>query len=309
MNTVINYFRNGYQKYCLSRNSRMDKSPLFTSAILAILFAFCFSLALLLSATPASAAMTGLNITAFTDKDNGAIQVVANNSALVMCYGNATSTTGVTGVNATFYGPSSTYKTPPAAGTAYRNTSCTVVGTTSATYNCTTVLHHHAEPGNWSCLVVARDLAGNRNLTKNNTLNTFLSFSMITTKLNFSKTTLNGGTGTTDYLVQFNNTGNVAMHIQIDAYRLSGNASDADAMACSVGVIPVGNMKYAEVPGQDVSIKTALTDTPITTTTSYSPTAFGNTAYTNGTLYYGLIIPSSAVQGKCNGILSITAVP
>ena len=132
---------------------------------------------------------------------------------------------------------------------------------------------------------------------------------MMTIKLNFSKMTLGQGTGTNDYLVQFNNTGNMPFRIQMDAYRVSGVAADANSMSCTVGTITVGSLKYSENPGQDISVKTALTDAPITTVASYDHTAFGNTAYTNGTIYYGIKIPASSVQGACTGFLSITAVP
>jgi len=296
----------------LNRNASNQRTFFLSFFLISIItVAIIITISILVIQLPTSfAAMIAVNISKFTDLNGGTIQLSSTDNRTVMCFGNASSTTGVTGANATFYGPSSNYKTAPAAGTAYRNTTCTIVGTTAATFNCTTTLHHHAEPGNWSCLIVARDAAGNRNATTNNSIDTFMSISLITTKLNFSKTAMGGTTGTTDYLVQFNNTGNMAFRIQMDAYRVSGVPADANALACTIGTVPIANLKYATLAGQDATVKTSLTDTPITTATNYTPTAFGSTAYTNGTLYYGLTIPASGpIQGACGGFLSIAAVP
>jgi hypothetical protein len=249
----------------------------------------------------------------FTDMNGGNIDVFVNDSAMIRCYGDITDTSGnVSRVNASFYdNANSTLAGPALAGRHYRNSSCNFTRLTATTfsYNCTARIHHHSTPGTWRCFAYAISRDGNvSNRTATRTLNSLVALKLYQANLSFGRIPRGWTTGTTDYPLIVSNAGNTRVDFRLDAYRNPGSANDAQALACTSGTIPVGNVRFSLLPNQNVtSQKTALTNTVLSTNSNTYPTFIGQTAYVNQTIYFGIIMPAT-VSGYCDGVLAVTAI-
>jgi hypothetical protein len=255
----------------------------------------------------------------FTDNDSGNLQVYPDDSGMSWCYGNFSDVDGsstVVNINATFYGPSFNVNSPVSFGAVYFNDSCTLsnlVGMTGE-YNCSAIMYHHSEPGLWSCNVSIIDDVDQ--WTSNVTTNTVddlvsiqvpppLANATHNATLDFGYYALGQNSTTTDFIIDVNNSGNVAFNVTLDPYRVSATPVDTEAMACTVGNLPATNILFDLSPGTDVGLKTALSDAPTPTGAPLAPTAFGSIPPTTQSIYFGIIIPTVDIGGRCAGFMDI----
>ncbi|HLP79780.1 MAG TPA: hypothetical protein VK158_04050 [Acidobacteriota bacterium] len=273
------------------------------------------ALYLFLCGTLAWATVLSITSVTLTDTNAGTIQPFINDTAVMRCTGvikNKEGAADITTLRAVFYASTSTQYAADSAGRHYTNTTCSkfTAAAQNVNYNCTMVVHHHISPGTWTCVVNGTDTEGNAVANDTETVDTLRAISLINSTIDFNTYKRNGNTGSEERSVFFNNTGNSPFRVQIDAYRVSGTASDTESMSCSSGTLTVGAVKYANISGVSAAAKTALTNTPLVTVGSYSPTAGGSTAYPNATLYFGLNLTASfGVRGACSGFVDLTAVP
>lgn len=251
--------------------------------------------------------------TSLIDSDGGTLQLGSLDNATFNCTGSITDADGytdITGINATFYGFGYFSNSANTAGAKYSNSSCLLYGGSGNTtsFTCTTFVHHHTLNGTWNCNATVID-SYNRTNSRNgsNTVDVFKSVGVQTQTINFGSYALGNNSGTIDKNITVNNTGNRPINVTLDAYRVSGVASDANAMTCTTGNLPVSALRYSMSPGIIATSKIALTDSPLTAAINLTSTAIGSTLYTNTTLYFGVVIPSSGQGGICTGFLDISA--
>jgi hypothetical protein len=253
----------------------------------------------------------------FTDLDGGNIQVYPNDTAIMNCSGTLYDVDGANDIgiiNATFFASGSGYfeSSPAASGAVYiNNTNCSIfniVGT-DAEFECLVYVHHHSLPGTWSCNVTAFDSYNQMGTNATtNTVDVLRSIQLPNITVDFGTYPLNTDSGTNDFNVTYNNTGNVAFDTQLDAYRVTATPSDANAMLCTVGNLPVGSLAYSYTAEQPFASKTPLTDAPIDTNSNLLPTAVGDIDPTTQSVAFGIGIPASGLGGRCVGWLDISAI-
>ncbi|HLP80217.1 MAG TPA: hypothetical protein VK158_06265 [Acidobacteriota bacterium] len=249
----------------------------------------------------------------FTDADGGNIQLSRFDNASVTCYGTIYDDDGYTDIislNASFFGLNSTISSAPSSGTKYVNTSCTITNGAGPTadFECNATVHHHTEPGSWNCTVMVQDAYGvNGSNSTLQTVDTFMSIDVPTELIDFGTHAHGNDSGTNDYSILINNSGNVRFDVLLDAYSLTGVDADVNAMACDVGDLPVASILWNLTPGTDASLKTPFTDSPQTADINLDQTAFGATAYTTDNIYFGISIPMSGQSGTCTGFIDVSA--
>jgi len=287
-------------------------------AVLTIIVGF-----LLLNARPANATEIPTNVTVdydplvstilLTDSDGGTLQVWANDSRIFNCTGTVYDGDGFADlgtVNGTIWGFGSNYSAANSAGLHYSNSTCLKYGSAGNTssYTCSFYVHHHTENGTWICNVSINDTYARTGTNQTtNTVDVFKSISVPLQTIAFGSYAHGQNSGTTDYTVTINNTGNAKFNVTLDAYRVSGVPADINSMSCASGTLPVGSIAYSTVPGTAAISKTALTDAPKTISANVSVTAFGSTAPVPYSFYLGIIIPATGMSGKCAGFLDVSA--
>ena len=247
------------------------------------------------------------------DIDGGNLQIWANDSRVINCTGTVYDGDGfgdISNVNATIYAPSSNLSAADSAGLHYTNNSCTRFGSAGNTssFNCAFFVHHHAQPGLWTCNASVNDSFGrfDTNATTN-TLDPFKSISVPLQTIAFGAYAHSQNSGTVDKTVTVNNTGNVKFNVTLDAYRVSGFPADVNSMTCKSGTLPVGSIVFSPNPGITALSKTALVDAPTTISANVSVTAFGLIAPVPYSFYLGIIIPANGQAGACSGYLDVSA--
>ncbi|HLP80216.1 MAG TPA: hypothetical protein VK158_06260 [Acidobacteriota bacterium] len=248
-----------------------------------------------------------------TDFDAGTIQLLRNDTAVMTCFGTIYDDDGfadIQNVNASFFGLNSTISSAPSYGTKYVNDSCTIsngVGP-SADFECNVTVHHHTEPGSWNCTVMVNDTFGvNGSNSSLQDVDTFMSVDVPTELIDFGSQAHGNDSGTDDYPILINNSGNVRFDVLLDAYSLTGVDADVNAMACTVGDLPVSAILWNLTPNTDASLKTPFTDVAQQADINLDQTAFGATAYTTDNIYFGIAIPASGQSGLCTGFIDVTA--
>jgi len=264
---------------------------------------------------------TKVNITNYvpvasgTDIDSGAtsINLSAGQTTSVACTATLTdnnSCTEISAADAVLYrtniGGGATCSTD--ANNCY-NVSCVISDCTGPTdtaalATCTFSVEYYADPTDpgsanagtdWTCQITPTD-GGGAGTADSKTIEMATTRGLdVTDEIDYGTLALAADTGATNQLVTIRNTGNEDMDPEI---------SGTD-MACTVGSIPVANLKYDQ---NDVTYA-SLSQTLAATAATYNLTL---PQRTNGVVtddvYWGLSMPTTGVGGSCTGQNTFTAV-
>lgn len=205
----------------------------------------------------------------------------------------------VTSVNATFWdATSSSEEASDDENDHYTNSSCSIGTNTSnisAPVTCTFEVEYYANAAAWTCKINVFDDASSASNQTDTTVDTLLALS-IPDSVNFGEMDRGGiSTDLSENVTTVQNAGNV----QIDV-NLSG-----DAMGCTVGVVPVGNIKYSDIDDTAYNSMTALTGDTINLDLNVTQQTG---AITTKDIFWKIKIPDTGVGGSCTNTITFTAV-
>ncbi|MBU1246984.1 hypothetical protein KKA89_00875 [Patescibacteria group bacterium] len=175
---------------------------------------------------------------------------------------------------------------------------------TTETYTCTFPVQYYADAtdagpysaDHWTCQVTPSDAVGAGTLATTTQEVNSLSALNVTGTIAYGEIALGTNTGTTTQIAIVTNTGNRSIDVQL---------SSAVDMACTVGVIPVANQKYAAAGFTygtgDIALSATATTLALTLPQRTDAEITANT-------YWGLAMPSSGVNGTCSGTNVFTAI-
>jgi len=180
----------------------------------------------------------------------------------------------------------------------YTNASCSIGTNTSATdvpVTCAFSLQYYANNGTWTCKIRAWDGLNESSNQTSTTINPLIALSIPST-INFGLMSLGEtSSNTTENETAVENYGNV--QIDVD---LSG-----DGMVCTIGSIPVENIRYSSIDNTSYASMTSLT-------TSATTLDLNIPQRTNGAsfkiTYWKIQIPNTGVGGSCSNTITFTAV-
>ncbi|MFH1527798.1 MAG: hypothetical protein ABIG69_14295 [Bacteroidota bacterium] len=194
----------------------------------------------------------------------------------------------------------------------YPSITCTIVSGTcgaapdvTADYTCTINMEYYADPTdstalasttNWTFQATPTDTEGAGTPATDTEEVNSLSALNVTGTIAYGTLALGANTGATNQTAIVTNTGNRSIDVQL---------SSAADMICTVGVIPVGNQKYAAAGFTYGTGDIALSGTP--TTLALTLPQRTSTEITANT-YWGLAMPSLGVNGTCSGTDVFTAL-
>jgi hypothetical protein len=248
-----------------------------------------------------------------TDSDGGTLQVFANDTRVFNCTGTVHDGDGfadISSVNATIFGFGSSAPAADTAGNHYTNTSCVRFAGSgnTTTYTCGFVVYHHTQNGTWTCNVSVNDTFNKRlSNTTTNTVDASKLIQVDNQTLAFGSFARGTDSGTTDVILDFNNSGNTRFNVTIDAYSLTGVPADTNAMLCTTGNLSVGFMRWSLLPGIAATAKTVMTNAPMLLQMNTTTTPFGSTAPVAFSFYMGIVIPPTGLGGRCTGFLDVIA--
>lgn len=190
--------------------------------------------------------------------------------------------------------------------------SCTDANDTTATYTCTYAVQYYADgtdatssysSDNWTLRVTPTDDVGN-GTTDSDTIevNTLTAISA-SASIAFGSLGLGNDTGAVNQTITMTNTGNSRLDVNVSAY--GAQVADGYSMICTVGTVPVGNLKYSLNTFTYASGGTAITASPIEVDADIL-TSTGGASSVN--LYTGYKVPTTGVGGACSGVLTVSAV-
>lgn len=189
--------------------------------------------------------------------DDNSISLVANATRPVICHGVANDLDGTTNmydVNATIFGTNSDQGSAENESVHYTNTSCYydfVSGVQE--WNCTFDVHYFAENSTWTCSVNISDTDGFTNESINDTavIEDLISLDVHNATVDFGNRIV-GTDYAPDTEVLVFNTGNVVLDLALDAFNQTATYEDDNNQAfnCTIGEIPVGNLKYSLTGGE-----------------------------------------------------------
>ena len=240
------------------------------------------------------------------------VVLTAGGSVIVWCNAtvdDADGYTNISSVNATFWDPIAT--TEGGANdynSHYTNTSCDIsnnISSTAINVSCELSVHYSANPVDWTCKLIADDGTGTgSNNTTTVTINTLKAINVSST-LTFPETAL--GAVATEQNITVNNIGNSEIDVSLDGY--GSVDGDGYAMVCSLGTIPLLNLKYNLTASQDFTANmTSLTDLAVTLTDfNLAAETTDNVASTKD-IYWKIQVPSTEVGGSCSGKITVGVV-
>ena len=195
-------------------------------------------------------------------------------------------------------------------------TGCTPGGTDiDATYTCTAAVQFYADATgagspnaatDWTASATPEDSAhdGGTVSSAAKEMGTLTALDAAAA-INYSSLTLGSNTGTTDQTTAIANKGNRIIDTEVNGY--GANSGDTtNAMACTIGTIPIANEKYGLVSAATsyASLTGTLSGTAFQITSfNLSP---GLSASKN--IYWGMALPSTGVGGTCSGTVVFTPV-
>ncbi|MGM5484482.1 MAG: hypothetical protein ACQEP1_01265 [Nanobdellota archaeon] len=214
-------------------------------------------------------------------------------------------------VSAEIYGPSSSFGDTDFDDYHYTNSSCSYDSGAGTAHCMFPDVEFYAEPGEWHCQINATDYAGNENATETDNA-TLLDLAAIDISndllIDFGDVGVGDVSG--EQTTNFNNTGNIALDVENDVYNDSvTGTSDADAMECDSGTIPVDNINASTTTGNLGSGTSMVESGTVTMATSLAEATGDDQTPSAGDLYWNLKVPSSNVAGTCNGKVLFGAVP
>jgi len=189
----------------------------------------------------------------------------------------------------------------------YTNTSCQLInsGTTVANYSCGFNLKYYAEPGEWKCKIIVKDIYGLNDTAQQNTSIKEL-FAADITPLYIDYGDLRPGyNSTVDQYLTISNKGNKEIDIAVTGYAIS--YGDGYAMICDRGNITINYERYSLQSGLEYGSMSPLT------TNLYQIDEFNLEPRTDNSestknIYWKLGMPKG-VKGNCSGYVKISIVP
>lgn len=189
----------------------------------------------------------------------------------------------------------------------YRPPNCNLSNGNANTvdYDCQINVDYFADPtdsgtyaaDSWKVRVRVTDSLQNvDDTTYNNELNSLLAVSINPPNINYGSLAL--GNISSTVAINVKNSGNVNADARVSA---AGN------MGCPTGNIPVANQKYGRTDGTYQELEYTLSTTPTNALLSL-PQQTNDQAIVTDDLFFKVKIPTSGVQGTCNGITNITAI-
>jgi len=195
-----------------------------------------------------------------------------------------------------------------AAGTADDNERYILTGDTECvpsggadlteTYTCAFSVQFFAIPAdNWTCEVTPTDSVGAGTASSDTIILDALNALSVAAGIAYGNMGLGDDSGATPIATLVTNTGNTVMDPQV---------SSGAVMTCTTGTIAVANQKYAAATFTYSSGGAALSGSPTTLNLALAkPTS--TTPVTDNS-YWGILIPSTGVEGSCTGSNTFTAV-
>ncbi|MBI2410381.1 MAG: LamG domain-containing protein [Candidatus Kerfeldbacteria bacterium] len=190
--------------------------------------------------------------------------------------------------------------------------SCGGGGDNTATYTCTINTQYFADPtdaasvnstDNWTALITPSD-ATESGTTDSDTIemNTLTALN-VTSSVSYGTLALGANTDTTNQSTTITNTGNEGIDVSVSGY--GSSPADGYALSCTIGKVSIGNEEYSTSTFDYDLAGTALTGSA---TEIDLDIAQRTDASTTGTLYWGMGMPTTGVDGSCSGTITFTAV-
>lgn len=232
----------------------------------------------------------------------------------VNCSGNVTDIDGIKDIRnvmAVIYDPStSSADAADDPSNHYTNYSCntTIGNSTSLLFECLFNVQFYANPDTWVCNVTVNDTYDrNRSNIDTAIVNELIGIDVGNDTIDFGALKIGYDTGTTDHQKQINNTGNIAIDLNLNVYGVEKN--DSNAMNCTVGNISANNIRWSLLTGIDWSLK----NQSVSNETGYTVYNFDLSKNSNKLTYWDLGIPvwpaGDIVSGTCSGTIIFTAIP
>ena len=166
------------------------------------------------------------------------------------------------------------------------------------TYTCAFSVQFFADPAdNWTCQVTPTDSIGAGTADSDTIILNALNALNVATGIAYGSMGLGNDSGASPIATLVTNTGNTLMDPQV---------SSSATMSCTIGTIPIANQKYAAATFTYSSEGVALST--VDTTLNLDLPKPTSTTPVNDNSYWGILIPSTGVEGSCTGANIFTAV-
>ncbi|MBN1175575.1 hypothetical protein JXA48_02945 [Candidatus Woesearchaeota archaeon] len=237
--------------------------------------------------------------------------LTANATTTITCFGTASDADGltdITGVSGVIWSANSAYGSADAEPNHYSDADCGY-NSGDGSYSCSFDVQFYADAALWTCNVTATDNAADTgSATDTATMNQLMALDIPNnTDIDFGSLSVGQSAEGGSLNVVFENQGNVAFDVDVDAWETAGNSNSANSFSCTSGNIGIGQLKADLVDQASYAAYTYTMTTSgyVTVDASLAQQTSGSTP-TSDTLYFGLQIPGS-VSGTCTGVFSLQA--
>jgi hypothetical protein len=198
----------------------------------------------------------------------------------------------------------------------YTNDSCNITEVTGtpniiANLNCTFSVLFYANYSEWNCTISINDTFGSKvNGSDNATMLPLLGIDIVNSSIDWGIRAIDTPYDA-DLELVVENTGNVPIDLQIDAYNDTSIGFPANhSFTCQTGNIATDGIVFNESSGGAYAGSTKLNnDTYINVTSFDLYSQASGTSHTNKSAYFGIFVPSfPTINGTCNGFLRFDAL-
>lgn len=239
------------------------------------------------------------------------IHLIPATITTVWCNGTANDPSGfsnIASISGTLYSDSTSPSNPQDNNNNYKDADCSTLNTDiNGEFSCEFDVQFFAESDDWYCDVNLTNAQKMSNISNDTTfVNELLAINVNNTEMNFGLLIRGSNTGDVDFVDEIANEGNIEFDILIDTFE--SDVDDVNAFTCSVGNIPVENIRVSMIPGTNVGSKTFAPGigTLFLDLNHASQNLFDATSPTTKYLYWGIIAPMGA-EGICNGYVRYIA--